>query len=61
MGEVVADMLTDTGKMRAMTAELSARLRATSQEVTALTESLRRALTRGTVGFADGAEKPPRL
>lgn len=54
MGEVVADMLTDTGKMRAVTAELSARLQATSQEVTALTESLRRAQTEALLDLLTG-------
>jgi diguanylate cyclase len=35
-------LLDDTGKMRAMTAELSARLKASTAEVDALTENLRR-------------------
>lgn len=38
----VSDLLDDTGKMRAMTAELSARLQASTAEVDALTENLRR-------------------
>ncbi len=54
MGEFVADMLSDTGKMRAMTAELSARLQATSQEVTALTESLGRAQTEALLDLLTG-------
>jgi len=38
----VAGLLDDTGKMRAMTAELAARLKASTAEVDVLTESLRR-------------------
>jgi diguanylate cyclase len=41
----VADLLNDTGKMRSVTAELSARLKASTDEVTMLTESLQRAQT----------------
>jgi diguanylate cyclase len=41
--ETVADILSDTGKMRVMTAELSAKLKASSQEVSVLTESLQQA------------------
>jgi diguanylate cyclase len=41
--ETVADLLSDTGKMRAMTAELSAKLKASTAEVSVLTENLRQA------------------
>jgi diguanylate cyclase len=41
--EKVADLRSDTGKMRALTTELAARLRESTAEVAALTESLRRA------------------
>jgi diguanylate cyclase len=41
--DTVADLLSDTGKMRSMTAELSARLKASTEEVSALTENLQRA------------------
>jgi diguanylate cyclase len=41
----VMDLLGDTGKMRAMTAELSAQLAASTEEVTLLTASLRQAQT----------------
>lgn len=43
--EVVDDMRSETGKMRAMTAELAAKLKASSEEVTVLKESLQRAQT----------------
>jgi diguanylate cyclase len=43
--ETVAILLSDTGKMRAITAELSARLKASTEEVNILTESLQRAQT----------------
>jgi len=45
MRERVADMLSDTGKMRAVTAELSAKLKASTDEVTLLTQNLERAQT----------------
>jgi diguanylate cyclase len=54
MREVVADLRSDTGKMRTMTAELSAKLQATSQEVTALTESLKRAQTEALLDLLTG-------
>jgi diguanylate cyclase len=38
--DTVADLRSDTGKMRAMTAELSAKLKASTEEVNALTENL---------------------
>jgi diguanylate cyclase len=41
--ETVADLLAGTGSMRSITAELSARLKASTDEVHALTESLQRA------------------
>jgi diguanylate cyclase len=41
--DAVADLLSDTGKMRSMTAELSAKLKASTDEVSALTENLQRA------------------
>jgi diguanylate cyclase len=41
--ETVVDLLDDTGKMRAMTAELTEKLKASTQEVNVLTESLQRA------------------
>jgi len=40
---VVAEMLRDTNKMRAATSDLSAKLKASTDEVNTLTESLRRA------------------
>jgi diguanylate cyclase len=43
--EVVADMRSETGKMRAMTAELAAKLKASTEEVTVLKKSLQRAQT----------------
>jgi diguanylate cyclase len=43
--EVVADMRSETGKMRAMTAELAAKLKASTEEVTVLKECLERAQT----------------
>jgi diguanylate cyclase len=39
----VVDLLNDTGKMRAVAAELSARLQASTEEVNSLTQSLHRA------------------
>ena len=45
MRDRVADMLSDTGKMSAVTAELSAKLKATTDEVTLLTQNLQRAHT----------------
>lgn len=39
----VVDLLSDTGKMRAVAAELSAQLRASTEEVNSLTQSLQRA------------------
>ena len=39
----VADLRSDTGKMRAMTAALSAKLKASTEEVNVLTENLQRA------------------
>jgi diguanylate cyclase len=41
--ETLADLMNDTGKMRSVTAELSARLKASTDEVSELTESLQRA------------------
>jgi diguanylate cyclase len=41
--ETVANLLNDTGKMRTVTAVLSARLKASTEEVNALTENLLRA------------------
>ena len=41
--ETVADILSDTGKMRVMTAELSAKLKASSEEVSVLTQNLQQA------------------
>ena len=43
MQQAAADLLNDTGRMRAVTAALSARLRASTEEVNLLTESLERA------------------
>jgi diguanylate cyclase len=43
--EVVDDMRSATGKMRAMTAELAAKLKASSEEVSILKENLQRAQT----------------
>src|SRR5262249_32777090 len=39
----VVDLLSDTGKMRSVAAELSARLQASTEEVNSLTQSLQRA------------------
>jgi diguanylate cyclase len=54
MREVVADMRSETGKMRAMTAELAAKLKASSEEVTVLTESLQRAQTEALLDLLTG-------
>jgi diguanylate cyclase len=54
MREVVADLRSDTGKMRTMTAELAAKLQATSREVTVLTESLQRAQTEALLDLLTG-------
>lgn len=43
--EVVEDMRSETGKMRAMTAELAAKLKASTEEVSVLKKSLQRAQT----------------
>lgn len=41
--DTLEDLRDDTGKMRAMTAELAARLKASTEEVSALTQNLQRA------------------
>jgi diguanylate cyclase len=50
----VSDLRTDTGRMRVMTAELSAQLQATKEEVTVLTENLQLAQTQALVDSLTG-------
>jgi diguanylate cyclase len=50
----VSDLRTDTGRMRVMTAELSAQLQATKEEVTVLTENLELALSQALIDSLTG-------
>src|SRR3977135_3396974 len=54
--EVVAEMLAGTKKMQSVTHDLSAKLQARTNEVNALTESLRRAQSEALVGPRTGVE-----
>jgi diguanylate cyclase len=52
--DTVTDLRIDTGTMRAVTAELAAKLRASTEEVTQLTESLQRAQSEALIDALTG-------